>query len=723
MKRPDCLTKTVLAAVVGLFVAVAPALAGITERVSVGSTGQQGNQYSGYGYPGSVSANGRFVAFGSYANNLVEADTNEADDVFVRDRLTGITVRVSMGSSGEQGNHSSFVQSAHAMSADGSLVVFYSEATNLVAGDTNGHGDVFVRNWLEGWTQRVSVSGTGEQANASSGNSSVSADGRFVAFGSGATNLVPGDTNNIGDLFVRDLSAGTTERVSVSSSGAQIQTWGPQEPSLSGDGRFVVFSCSDSGLVPGDTNGKCDVFVHDRSTGITERVSVSSSSEQGNGDSYWPSISGDGRYVAFASNAGNLVGAGQQHQFQDIFVRDRLAHSTNRVTYDPSGGAGRPAVSLDGRFVAFYSGQRSLVPGDTNEKRDVFIYKQSSGRIEIVSVSSAGAPGNWHSERPAISADGRFVVFTSEASNLVPGDTNGKCDVFMRDRLPPPPSNLSISVDGGAACTESPNVTLSLAATDAHEMRFRNQSGAWSAWEPYATAKSWILSAGRGTKTVGFQCRDTYGSLSEEVTDTIRVPTFDDVGCSSPQWACVEAVVSEGIACGCWQVPRLYCPGGNVNRAQMAKFLCIATAKTPLNRVQPTFADVPNAHWAYGYIERLADAASWNGVPPTGGCRTEGATKYFCPYDPVTREQMSKFLCMAAGRQEYLKSPPTFADVPITHPFYRWIERLADPGSWPNGIAVTAGCAAGQPRLYCPRSSVTRGQMAVFLVKAFGIPR
>jgi len=159
----------------------------------------------------------------------------------------------------------------------------------------------------------------------------------------------------------------------------------------------------------------------------------------------------------------------------------------------------------------------------------------------------------------------------------------------------------------------------------------------------------------------------------------------------------------------------------------MAVFLCKAAGKAPLNRDTPTFADVPKAHPAYGYVERLADAASWPAGAPTGGCRIVGTTKYFCPTDSVTREQMAKFLCIAAGKAPMPTCTGAFADAGTGNSFCRYIERLTDPTSWPGGQAVTSGCTcpAGYPpeaKCYCPKDNVTRAQMAVFIVKAFGIP-
>jgi Tol biopolymer transport system component len=243
--------------------------------------------------------------------------------------------------------------------------------------------------------ERVSVSTAGTQGDGASTYCAVSGDGRFVAFLSAADNLVAGDTNGHVDVFVRDRQLGTTERVSVSTAGAQADA-DCLGPAISADGRFVVFSSAATTLVPADTNGKLDVFVHDRQTGITERVSVSSAGVQGDNNSAFPSISGDGRFVAFWSAATNLV-SGDTNAHSDVFVHDRQTGVTERVSVSSAGVQAdgdslvSPAISADGRFVAFYSSATNLVPGDTNAQADVFVGDRQLGTTERVSVSSAGA--------------------------------------------------------------------------------------------------------------------------------------------------------------------------------------------------------------------------------------------------------------------------------------------------------------------------------------------
>src|SRR6266446_1314542 len=247
------------------------------------------------------------------------------------------TERVSVTSGGTEGNGASL---GSALSADGRFVAFDSAATDLVAGDTNGVSDVFVHDRQTGATERVSVASGGAQGNASSGligfafPPALSADGRFVAFVSYATNLVPGDTNGATDVFVHDRQTGMTERVSVASDGTQANN-ASSYPALSADGRFVAFQSDATNLVAGDTNGATDVFVHDRQTGTTERVSVASGGTQGNGFSAGPALSADGRFVAFHDTATNLV-AGDTNGASDVFVHELTVSTTTTSTTQPA---------------------------------------------------------------------------------------------------------------------------------------------------------------------------------------------------------------------------------------------------------------------------------------------------------------------------------------------------------------------------------------------------
>jgi len=433
-----------------------PLSPGTTTRVSVASDGSQGNSNS---YYPSISADGRYAAFHSDASNLVSGDTNGEEDVFVHDRQTGQTTRVSVASDGSQGNDDSGCLS---ISADGRYAAFHSDASNLVSGDTNDARDIFVHNRQTGQTARVSIASDGSQGNDDSSYTythrsrpSISTDGRYVVFQSWASNLVSGDTNSKADVFVHDQQTGQATRVSMASDGTQGNS-NSYYPSISADGRYVAFDSYASNLVTGDTNSKWDIFVHDRQTGQTTRVSVASDGSQGNSDSYYPSISANGRYVAFRSDASNLV-SGDTNDERDVFVHDRQTGQTTRVSIASDGSQGNsdswsPSISADGRYVAFQSGASNLVSGDTNGRCDIFVHDRQTGQTARVSMASDGTQGNSDSFYPSISADGRYVVFQSWASNLVSGDTNSMRDVFVHDR-------------GGGGDTTPPATITDLAAS------------------------------------------------------------------------------------------------------------------------------------------------------------------------------------------------------------------------------------------------------------------
>jgi Tol biopolymer transport system component len=407
-------------------------------RSSVSSSEAQADGQNDYP---SVSADGRYVAFQSLATNLVSGDTNGFGDVFVRDHQTGDTERVSVDSSGTQADGESLNA---AISSEGRYVAFVSAATNLVPGDTNDVFDVFVHDRDTGVTERVSVDSTGAQADFHSFDfpPSISGDGRYVAYYSQAFNLVAGDTNNHADVFVHDRDTGVTERVSVDSTGAQANSSSFGEPSISGDGRNVAFISTATNLVPADTNGTYDVFVHDRDTDITERVSVDSTGTQADFGGDAAAISGDGRYVAFQSFGSNLV-AGDTNGANDVFVHDRDTGVTERVSLDSTGaqadfGSSQPSISGDGRYVAFASDATNLVPGDTNGIQDVFVHDRTNGWTQRASLGVFYQQADTFSFLPSISGDGRYVAFES-ATNLVDNDTNGVADVYLKFALAPRP--------------------------------------------------------------------------------------------------------------------------------------------------------------------------------------------------------------------------------------------------------------------------------------------
>jgi Tol biopolymer transport system component len=427
-----------------LTAATAVAQTTTTERVSVRSNGVEGNADT---FGCSMSGDGRFAGYTSAADNLVGSDRNGRVDVFLFSRENTTPELVSVRSTGAQANRSS---ESPSLSHTGRYVAFTTHASNLaVKGDHNGTSDVFVHDRNEGTTNRVSIRSNLAEADGLSYDPSISANGRFVAFTSTAPNLaIKGDHNDTADVFVHDRTAVKTNRVSISSK-LKEGNGGSYSPSISGDGRMVAFVSYASNLVPRDTNRSADVFVYNRATRKTIRVSISSDGVQANAESAAPAMSADGAYVAFHSAADNLV-EGDDNGMTDVFVHDLATGETARVGNgmagaDPDNSSYVPAISGDGRYVAFASYAGNLVPADTNgssaviQGLDVFRYDRMTGETERVSVGDDGeqadGPNNDPGEGPSIAADGSFVCFSSLATNLVDDDTNDSYDVFVHGPL------------------------------------------------------------------------------------------------------------------------------------------------------------------------------------------------------------------------------------------------------------------------------------------------
>jgi Tol biopolymer transport system component len=428
------LTVTTLS--IGLVVAIpgaARAGAPRTTLVSRSSTGEQGDHVS---TDPAISASGRFVAFGSFSANLAPGDTDHDEDVFVRDLATGTTRMVSVPRPGAPALHRRFQAGFPDISADGRYVVFTSDIPNLVQADTNHKGDVFVRDLMTNTTTRVSVSTAGHQGNGISDRPSISANGRYVAFDSGASNLVPGDSNDQSDVFVRDLVDHSTARVSLSSDDEQADD-DSLYSAISANGQFVSFASS-ANLTDAASGLSFKVYVRDVAGGTTTLASVSSSEQQTNDNAVLSSISANGRYVAFDSDASNLVP--NDDNWVDIFVRDLVAGTTTRVSVSSAAAHGKgnsfnPSIAAFGRYVAYESNASNLVPGDTNHSSDVFVHDLVNHTTRRASVSTAGEQGRRISTQVDISASGNFVAWSSLSPNLAPNDTNEEPDVFRRGPL------------------------------------------------------------------------------------------------------------------------------------------------------------------------------------------------------------------------------------------------------------------------------------------------
>jgi Tol biopolymer transport system component len=394
-----------------------------------------GAQANGASFAPAISGDGRSVAFVSAASTVVPGDTNATEDVFVYDRATGVSERVSLSSDEGEGNGASYDP---AISADGRYVAFTSAASSLTPGDENGEVDVFVRDREAGETILASVGPQGVMGDGPSVAPSISGDGLLVAFESDADTLVGEDDNGTGDVFLRDLVNGVTRRLSVAGNGQQTES--PSfGPAISADGSSVAFESFSSRLVPDDTNGALDVFVADVPTGSITRVSLATGGGQADDRSYSPSISADGRVVTFCSFASNLV-ADDTNGLLDVFVRRRDQQTTSRLSVGHKGAEAdglsfAPVVSADGGLVVFSSEAGNLVADDSNRARDVFVASVATGALSRLSRREEGSPaqGDGPSLGPVVDASGVVVAFASFATNLVARDTNGESDVFVTE--------------------------------------------------------------------------------------------------------------------------------------------------------------------------------------------------------------------------------------------------------------------------------------------------
>ena len=410
-----------------------------TKRISVRSNGNEAT--GGISAEPDISANGRYVVFSSEATNLVSNDTNDADDVFIHDRRTKKTRRLSVTSSGQEaevGGESSDAE----MSGNGRYVVFSSNAEELVPNDDNLAEDVFVHDRKTKKTRRVSVKSNGGQAeDGASGDPEISDNGRYVVFTSSDEDLVAGDDNGVSDIFVHDRTTKKTRRVNLASNGDQAELGSSSNPAISPNGRVVVFDSDAENLVQNDDNAQTDVFIHVRRTKKTRRVSVTSNGGQASGGSSSHALlSRTGRIVVYESHAVDLV-PGDGNAEEDIFVYDRRTKKTRLITRAPNGddadgGSEDVGISSDARFITYESHAENLVGNDDNTAGDSFLYDRQTKKTRRISLRSNGNQtllGS--SDDPDVSDDGRFVAFESNASDMVANDQNTFQDVFVRGPL------------------------------------------------------------------------------------------------------------------------------------------------------------------------------------------------------------------------------------------------------------------------------------------------
>lgn len=430
--------------------------------------------------------------------------------------LSAQVTRVSISSAGAEGNGNSYWP---VTSSDGRFVAFNSAASNLVVGDTNNYEDIFVHDRQTGETTRVSIASDGTQQNASSGGiPSISDDGRLVAFPSWASSLVAGDTNNRLDIFVHDRQTGTTTRINVSPDGTQSNT-NVTCSSISADGRYVAFS-SRGNLTVGLDPELWYVFVHDRQTGeITPVPPLPSNGARSNSDLVACVLSADGRHVLFASDTNNLV-VGDTNNVAGVFIHDRETTETARVSVASDGTEGNafslPAwMSDDARYIGFYSWASNFVAGDTS-LMDVFVHDRQTGETAHVYGPGTGEP-EWF----RLSGDGRYFVFDSEASTLVPGDTNDSTDIFLVENpifsSPSPDLAIqSVRIEGSRTASQ-----IRLVITIANE---GGEAAAGPFW--IGSRPNWYTKPGFNSTYRVLATGETLGA-GATIEKTIRVPRGD----------------------------------------------------------------------------------------------------------------------------------------------------------------------------------------------------
>ena len=421
---------------------------------------------------GVVSGDGRFVAFASDAPEVIPGN-GQSRDIFLRDRQSGAMELISVATNGTEPDGLSLFPD---ISADGRFVVFESFAGDLVEDDGQGFTDIFVRDRQTATTRRVNLTPEGGDLNNDSLTPSISATGRYVTYTSLASTAVATDSNGVRDVFLVDLETSITELISIATDGTQGDVnsggLGAGEGHVTSDGRYVVYGSFATTLVPNDLNIKDDIFVRDRLNGTTERVSIATDGAEGNDHSMYGSISEDGRYVVYYSTADTLV-LDDNNEVADIFLRDRQTGETERI----SGGTGDleangvsrfPDVSSDGRYVVYQSFASNLVPSDENESFDIFRYDRQTGETQRISLPPSGGEAHGATTAAKVNSDGSVVVFQSVADDLAPSDLNFESDVFAWGKSSGPlPTATPVTPSPTATPTPTPADRIGDANNDA----------------------------------------------------------------------------------------------------------------------------------------------------------------------------------------------------------------------------------------------------------------
>ena len=500
-------------AVAGVLVLALSGSAFVT-RASVSNTGAPADYPTPTFSPASISADGRYVAFDSGADNLAAGADNGG--VFVRDTWARTNAAVSVRANGTVDDASD----TPAISGDGRFVAFVSDDKDLVPGGNDKFYQVFLRDRLTGVTTRISTKINGNQGSDDSDLPSLSNDGRYIAFESDSPGLVAGDTNAWTDVFVRDRVTNTTKRVSVTATGAEADIGG-ESPSISADGRFVAFASSDI-LTSNDTNLTEDIYVRDVVASSTTLVSIAGNGAISNGLSDSPSISANGRFVVFSSAATNLDGLADTDGGTDVFVRDLVAGTTQRVSLSSVGAlahgdAARPVISGSGRFVTYESTAADAVAADSNTVTDAFVYDRTLGQTSRVSTDSAGGQLLLGGVQPVVSADGRFVAFAS-ASQVAGLPASATRQLYVRLTVP------------ASTADAPPVVSIGNASVVEGDLRARALKFTVSLSRPAASAVSVIYATAPGTAAPGTDFVAKLGTLTIPAGTLASVVSVDVKG-------------------------------------------------------------------------------------------------------------------------------------------------------------------------------------------------
>ena len=414
-----------------------PQPAGIAQAVSVANTTlvTAGNNSS---VSPSISDDGRYIVFASFANNLtLQPQANIAGSIFLHDRQTGSKSLVSLNVTGQTAANT-YAQNP-IISADGQEIAFDSGASNLTTNSVPGYVELYARNLALGTNQLVTVNTNGAGALFGLSRVSLSTNGSKIAFSSYASDLAPGDNNSTYDVFYRDLASQSVVLVSKNSSGTGSADSYSDIPMISGDGRFIAFGSYANNLSPADNNFNFDIYRYNVAAGTNALVSINGSGVAGNsscGQDIF--ISGDGRFVAFESYDSDLA-AGANGWYQEIFLRDMTAGTNQLVSMTNGAQADNTCylrgLSRDGRYVLFASYADNLAANATNFTQNLYLRDTIAATTTLIDVNVSGTgPADRSANNAALSSNGRYVIFTSAATNLVAaGKQSGVSDVFVRD--------------------------------------------------------------------------------------------------------------------------------------------------------------------------------------------------------------------------------------------------------------------------------------------------